>query len=529
MPIPKEPLMFATLSEALSTLLQLDPSNSDTDALIENGPGACYVIEADSYRVRYLSKKAFDFMPQSFNTLIAERESWAALICDEDRPHYKTALEKLGEEGGEAMIVYRIETSKKSDWIPAKDFVTPLYNKSRELVGFMGRITDDSFRIQSMDTLVKRSWKEVATTVTRRFLHDFNNMIAGIFSLSELYSTPGSDAETMMEAMAHIRDSSIRAQKITQKIRSLSAMNDGEESYFDLGKLIEEQEEYLLAILPKTVDLTFDLNDESLPARLDANRFRQALLHLASNANDATDDHPKVSIHCASEKPTDDGEPPQFATIVFTDDGQGIAARNLPKIAEPFFTTKDPKNHVGMGLFIVKQFVRELGGDMAVESVPGEGTTVTLRMPLANLSETFPDANATYAGDTAPPIAQPKKARTILIYTWEDITRHPLINAIRAANWKYRIHLDPDQLELDLRDLEDDLDGVLVFKSALDEKVDQLILATAERDSPPKLAVIALGESVDAVDESIKTKCGFLASGSKKPGTLLKKLNQYFG
>ena len=71
------------------------------------------------------------------------------------------------------MIVYRLDTSKKGTWLPVKDYVTPLRDSEDKLVGFLGRIIDDSFRIQAMDTLVKRSWKEVATTLTKRFLHDF--------------------------------------------------------------------------------------------------------------------------------------------------------------------------------------------------------------------------------------------------------------------------------------------------------------------------------------------------------------------
>ena len=526
--IPKEPSICANLGEALANIQGIETGDSQRGALIENGPGACYLIDSESLAIRYLSNKAFEFMPQSFKTLVSERETWSNLVCAEDRPHYKAVIEKLGESGGEAMIVYRLDTSKKGTWLPVKDYVTPLRDSEDKLVGFLGRIIDDSFRIQAMDTLVKRSWKEVATTLTKRFLHDFNNMIAGIFSLSELYAVPGSDAETMTEAMMHIRDSSIRAQKITKQIRALTSMTDGEASYFEIPKLIQEQEDYVRAILPRHVNLEFNLSDESLPARLDGNRFKQAILHLASNAADAANNKPSISISCAAIDNADSDNPNRFVQIQFKDNGHGIKERHLKQVADPFYTTNDPKAHVGMGLFIVKRFAEELGGNMTIDSVPEKGATITMRLPLANLSETIPSTPTSYTQDAAAPSVQPKRIPTILIYSWEDITRHPLVNAIRSSDWKFRIHIDTHQLMLDLKEMQDDLDGILVFKSALDENFDPLIATISEQTSPPKLAVIALDDSLESMDENIQKQCGLLASGSSKPNGLLKKLSKLF-
>jgi signal transduction histidine kinase len=526
--IPKEPSICAKLGQALASIQGIETADSQRDALIENGPGACYLIDAESLAIRYLSNKAFEFMPQSFKTLVSERETWSNLVCAEDRRHYKAVIEKLGENGGEAMIVYRLYTSKKGTCLPVNDYVTPLRDSEDKLVGFLGRIIDDSFRIQAMDTLVKRSWKEVATMLTKRFLHDFNNMIAGIFSLSELYAVPGSDAETMTEAMVHIRDSSIRAQKITKQIRALTSMTDGEASYFEIPKLIQEQEDYIRAILPRHVNLEFDLSDESLPARLDANRFKQAILHLASNAADAVNDKPRISISCSAIGDARSDNPNHSAQIQFTDNGRGIKERHIKQVADPFYTTKDPKAHVGMGLFIVKCFAEELGGDMTIESVPEEGTTISIRLPLANLSETIPFTPATYAPDAAAPSVQPKRTPTILIYSWEDITRHPLVNAIRSADWKFRIHIDTHQLLLDLKELHADLNGILIFKSALDENFDPLIATISKQTSPPKRAVVALDDSIESMDENIQNQCGLLASGTAKPNGLLKKLSKHF-
>lgn len=441
---------------------------------------------------------------------------------------YIDAIQKVVSGGEQVIVDYHVESIGDNDPTPVRDYLAPLYDQNQELVGFIGRVTDDTFRIRTMDTLVKRSWKEVSSIASRRFLHDFNNMIAGIYSLSELYAIPGSDATTMTEAMVHIRDSSIRAQKITQKIRALTAMKEGEESYFDIGKLIEEQRDYLLAILPKTVDLQFELSEDSLPVRLDANRFRQALIHLASNASDAAIDKPFVKILCRSASPKESKIEGPSVIVEFSDDGCGIDSQTLPSATKPFYSTKDRNAHAGMGLFIVEQFAKDLGGELSIFSEQREGTRILINLPLANLNETIPLSNATYSQSSTTSASETNRTPTILIYTWEDIARHPLINSIRSADWKFRIHLDGEQLRLDIRDFGKKLDGVLVFKSALDENVDQLVLDLAKSDSQPKLAVVALGESVDAVSESIRSQCGLVVSGSLKPAGLLKTIGKYF-
>ncbi len=525
--IAKDPSIFNELGQALASLQGESAPNSSIDALIENGPGACYIADANTLAIRYLSGKAFDFLPHSFRNLVEERGNWPALICGEDRPHFNAVIEKLGERRGEAMIVYRLDISKKGAWLPVKDFVTPLFNANAQVVGYLGRIIDDSFRIQAMDTLVKRSWKEVATAVTRRFLHDFNNMIAGIYSLSELYAVPGSDAETMTEAMVHIRDSSIRAQKTTQKIRELASMTDGEASYYEVADLVREQEDYLRAILPRHVELELELSEQSMPARLDANRFKQAMLHLASNAADASITKPQLSIRCAPAEVQHDQTSKAFIQIQFQDNGEGIKERHLERISDPFFTTKDPKVHAGMGLFIVTRFAEEFGGSLSIDSNPEQGTTITMRLPMANLNETLDASSTSYPQDAAP-ATKPRKKPTLLIYSWEDITRHPLVNAIRRDDWKFRIHIDPHQFELDLKDLKAELDGVLIFRSGLDEQADPLIDSLAERTPRLKIAIVSLGESTDSIEERLQCAECLLASGNAKPNSLMKKLSRHY-
>jgi signal transduction histidine kinase len=68
--------------------------------------------------------------------------------------------------------------------------------------------------------------------------------------------------------------------------------------------------------------------------------------------------------------------------IRFSDTGKGIAAENLHRIFDPFFTTKSASKGTGLGLAVSYGIIKKHGGDIAVESTMGKGTTFTVRLPV---------------------------------------------------------------------------------------------------------------------------------------------------
>jgi len=98
----------------------------------------------------------------------------------------------------------------------------------------------------------------------------------------------------------------------------------------------------------------------------------QALVALAQNALDASDGG-QVVLRAARAN--------HDIKFVVTDSGYGMPEAVLRRVAEPFFTTKEPGKGMGLGTFLVRTFAERLGGSLAFESSPGKGTTATLRLP----------------------------------------------------------------------------------------------------------------------------------------------------
>jgi signal transduction histidine kinase len=105
---------------------------------------------------------------------------------------------------------------------------------------------------------------------------------------------------------------------------------------------------------------------------LDANQMKQAFYNLIRNACQAMPDGGTLTIVTTA---TD-----HEVRIIFADTGRGISATNLSNMFQPFFTTR--KTGTGLGLLIVRRIVREHGGVIELESREGEGTKVTIFLPL---------------------------------------------------------------------------------------------------------------------------------------------------
>ena len=521
----------ADLDKAISTpsnltlaISELTGLPTDSATLQELGPGTLYLLELPRRTLRYLSRSCHE-LPNSFFSLAESVETWDELVSEKDIAAYSNSWQDLEDT---SVFSFQVKVSRRGATKAVRDYRKLLRDADGKIVGVVGKLLEDSFREMAMESLMRRSWKEIATQMTRRFLHDFNNTIAGIYSLSELYAEPGSKQSSMIEAMEHIRNSSIRAQEITKKIRYLTTLESGEPSYFNLEQLIEEQTEYLQALLPKGARIDYSLTKKEIPVHLDAHRFHQAILHLASNAFDAAGNDIAVSISLELES---DLEGKEFARLEFSDNGPGIPDSIFESVTQPFFSTKNSDKHPGLGLNVVKAFIENLGGRMEIHNLEPNGCSTHLHIPIvmANTAiEKSPKTSPSARKLVKSPPETSSRPKEILVYTWEDITRHPLLLAMREAGWKFRIHLDPGQLLIDLSQRPREHRAVLVFKSSLDEKVEPLISELGHVRDKPKVAVIALGESVDSVSEVVKRSCELIESGTSKPKSLLKKLAAFY-
>ncbi len=117
---------------------------------------------------------------------------------------------------------------------------------------------------------------------------------------------------------------------------------------------------------------------EEVPEVLaDPNQLSQVFINIILNASDAMPKGGELIIEVKREE--------NFVIGKFTDTGMGISPENLSKIFDPFFTTKE--KGTGLGLAVSYSIIKNLGGDIVVESTVGKGTTFTIKLPISQPEE----------------------------------------------------------------------------------------------------------------------------------------------
>nr|WP_281393321.1 GAF domain-containing protein [Sphingomonas xinjiangensis] len=218
--------------------------------------------------------------------------------------------------------------------------------------------------------------------------HDFNNLLTVIRGSVDLLRRPDLPAERRNRYIQAIGDTAERATKLTGQLLAFARRQTLSPAAFDVGTRLREVADMLNSVTGARVTIALDLPVTPCVVRADLSQFETALVNMAVNARDAMNGEGQLTIKavCAAGVPPIRGHAgvqSRFVAISLTDTGIGIQPLDLPRIFEPFFTTKDVGKGTGLGLSQVFGFAKQSGGDVDVESTPGEGTTFTLYLPEA--------------------------------------------------------------------------------------------------------------------------------------------------
>ena len=212
--------------------------------------------------------------------------------------------------------------------------------------------------------------------------HDFNNLLAAITSTTDLVEEAVT-SEQAREDLAEIRNAARRGAGLTRRLLSFARRDVEVHQVLDLNAVVADVEPLLRRAVPADIDLRLELHAAPLFVDGDAGEIEQVLLNLVVNARDArTGDHDEIVVRTES-----DGE---SVILEVRDAGVGMKPELLERVLEPFFTTRTTTGGTGLGLSIVYGICSRMEGEISIVSVPGEGTTVTLDLPVARSTPASP-------------------------------------------------------------------------------------------------------------------------------------------
>jgi signal transduction histidine kinase len=209
--------------------------------------------------------------------------------------------------------------------------------------------------------------------------HEVRNPLSSIGLNTELLEDELADNDELGEAKQLCRSihrEVDRLTQITEEYLAFSRLPKPKIAREAVNTLVRALADFVREDLAaKKVELVVDLSGSDPHALIDAAQVRQCLINLVRNASEA------VVVNGGGKVVLRTRKLDQRVVIAVEDDGVGVPSEVLPRLFDPFFSTKD--NGSGLGLALTQQIVKDHGGDVSVDSVVGKGTTFTVSVPAA--------------------------------------------------------------------------------------------------------------------------------------------------
>ena len=218
-----------------------------------------------------------------------------------------------------------------------------------------------------------------------------------------------------------ILSAALRAAELTRQLLAFARKGQSRRTPTDLCQVITEVVELLQPNLDRRIAVIQRLADSPCRTLGDPSQLHNTLLNLAVNARDAMPGGGElvfstriVQLDAQSGLGIAAG---RFVEILVSDSGCGMNADTMRRIFEPFFTTKEPGKGTGLGLAAVYGVIRNHGGQIAVASTPGQGSTFTLHLPLCeDATRSDPTGTVpTLTLTTAAPVSRPASRRILVV------------------------------------------------------------------------------------------------------------------
>lgn len=278
---------------------------------------------------------------------------------------------------------YRIE-------LPSFDEMAELAEAMNAMTARFRAIRDDLDRqVQLRTKQVVRS-EQLASVgfLAAGVAHEINNPLASIALCAEslegrlldlISKDKGEQSELVQRYLKMIQSEAFRCKEITEKLLDFSRTGEVKRASADLGELTQsviDMVRHLGRYQNRNIQFA---HGEPLIATINAQEIKQVVLNLVTNALDSLEPGGTLTIELVRK--------PDFAEMVFTDNGCGMTEEVLEHLFEPFFTRKRGGQGTGLGLSIVYRIVAEHGGQIEATSAgPGRGSQFHVTLPLAEAS-----------------------------------------------------------------------------------------------------------------------------------------------
>jgi PAS domain S-box-containing protein len=264
---------------------------------------------------------------------------------------------------------------------------------------------------------------EAIGQLTGGIAHDFNNILTSVIGyivLAQERAERQGDA-TLVRQLGSAQTAAQRARELIAQMLAFARRQRGDRRVIALAPVLRQALQLLRSTMPASItldDAGLGEGPELPPVQADAVQIEQVLFNLCINARDAMQRSGRIAVRLgtarrAAMRCTSCGATVaegRWLELEVTDNGSGIAPEVLPRMFEPFFSTKEVGRGSGMGLAMVHGIVHDHGGHVVVDSVPGRGSAFRVLLPSASGA-----ADVAAPLDKAPDAEAPLRGRVMLV------------------------------------------------------------------------------------------------------------------
>jgi PAS domain S-box-containing protein len=263
----------------------------------------------------------------------------------------------------------------------------PIRDRSGKILGYVIVIRDITDEVKFHNELMKIEKLESIGILAGGIAHDFNNLLTAIMGNVNLARLITEDNFRLNEILDDAEKASKRAQELTQQFLTFAKGGAPVRQIASIEDIIKDSSSFILR--GSDVLCTFNFQEKIWPVNVDVGQLSQVIQNLVINADQAMPDGGDITIATENVVMTPESNfplsPGRYVRISVRDTGIGIPPENIPRIFDPYFSTKSDGN--GLGLTSTYSIIKRHEGHISVESQVGKGTTFYVYLPTSDTDE----------------------------------------------------------------------------------------------------------------------------------------------
>jgi PAS domain S-box-containing protein len=414
-------LRFRNLVESIKDWFwEVDPQGVYTYA----GPQVKSLLGYDPGEV--LGNTAYDFM------------------APEEKERMSKILETLVAERKPIELLRNTLIHKDGRQVVVETSGLPIYDAQARFCGFRGTDRDITEKAKLEEHLQQTQKMESIGTLAGGIAHDFNNILGIMVGNAELALDDVPPWNPGYQNLQEIKTAGLRAAHIVKQLLSFSRKSEQKLKPVEIKAIIKDSLNLLRATMPATVEIRENFATAEGTILADPIQINQVIMNLCINASQAMEDEGGIievsALKVALNGGAGDGSPGlpkgNYIKIAVSDTGNGIDPQIADKIFDPYFTTKEVGRGSGMGLAVVHGIVKNHGGGVTVDSIPGQGATFNVFFPLVEGT----------AEAEAPETETPQHGHeTILVVDDEPSIVYMTAQMLRRLGYRVEAKVNPDE------------------------------------------------------------------------------------